>query len=193
MKIVLLATAACLVLSLSSSAQAQKKPTLVINIVFRTAKGTVQTVLVMTLSGRNAMRHACRCVASWATSGHFAISRATSTRTPADVRCRPIPQSIGQHRITDISAPLCFYTAKTTHRRRRGDLCWRPSIMPSFCTRGCGSRDDYLMETTNRGCMATISAAVPGTAIRCSSARPVATGTTPSITATLSASGSRGR
>ena len=48
------------------------------NFAFRTAKTTVQSVLVMTLCGRNAMRNACRRVASWAIKFDLVINVETA-------------------------------------------------------------------------------------------------------------------
>jgi hypothetical protein len=86
MKILFLATVACLVLSLSSSAQAQKaRFSDQYCVPYCTghcrdvSAGRTQpanpTVKAEDSFGSDAYRNACRCVASWAISGHFAICR----------------------------------------------------------------------------------------------------------------------
>jgi hypothetical protein len=104
MKILFLVTAACLVLSLSSSAQAQGsssspaqgKKSLMINFAFRTAQITAQ--LQETLASLTAFRNVCRCVASWAISG---ISRMPSPLRPIECRLWVISGHLnpGQNRL----------------------------------------------------------------------------------------------
>jgi hypothetical protein len=83
MKMLFLSTAACLVLSLSSSAQAQGKKSSMINFAFRTAKITAQLQEKMaSLVRSNAFRDACRCVTSWAISGFQGVISVFATRKP---------------------------------------------------------------------------------------------------------------